>query len=327
MTRGEFVAALQKIFPSRTWPKPLHLLQGLQKLVSASDVSVVAREIGTSPNLLRSLSSSGDPIRDILGIGLRDIDADRRRRAAQILGQLLLGRCAERAFEGIYKAEMGSHEFQLRDLRESRTDTDYRLYNGKGRPVYRINIKFHGARFRRAPELIGLNPGDCFALATYKIYSALQKQQEEQLPYFFAIVGVPELSGEGVGEEVPSSFVDTVALIHQAPKAKSKRDVEDAVIECIVEERLPVFERTFARIRDSEWYILSARRADSLLRRLLFDRVYALRIRGFAQAFKGAELDMHFSLSGDLTPLRRFLAVLREEGAHKITTLLERGDF
>lgn len=51
------------------------------------------------------------------------------------------------------------------------------------------------------------------------------------------------------------------------------------------------------------------------------------RIWGFAQQFRGAELDMRFSLSKDLTPLRQILQVLREEGMTKVTTLMERGDF
>ena len=42
---------------------------------------------------------------------------------------------------------------------------------------------------------------------------------------------------------------------------------------------------------------------------------------------RSAELDMHFSLSRDLIPLRRFLSTLRESGSTKVTTLLERGEF
>lgn len=201
------------------------------------------------------------------------------------------------------------------------------MYNGQGRPIYRINIKFHGARFRRAPELVGLDPHDCFALATYKIYSALQKQEQEGLPYFFAIVGVPELSGEGIGRIFPSDLVQAVALIHQAPRATGKRDFEDAVVRHVVERRYPVFEETYNQIIKAEWYMLSARKADKLLRELLFERVYALRVRGFAQQFRAAELDMHFSLSRDLVPLRKFLATLRAEGLTKVTTLMERGEF
>jgi hypothetical protein len=88
-----------------------------------------------------------------------------------------------------------------------------------------------------------------------------------------------------------------------------------------------VFRTNLERIMNAEWYVLSARRADKLLRALLFDRVFALRVRNFARAFGRAELDMHFSLSGDLIPLRQYLATLREEGPQKITTLLERGEY
>ena len=245
----------------------------------------------------------------------------------QVLGALLLGRCAELAFEEIYRAEMHTHELELRDVRESRTDTDYRLYNGKGHPIYRINIKFHGARFRRAPEMVGLEPQDCFALATYKIYSALKKQEDEGLPYLFAIVGVPHLTGEVVGGKIPAEMVDATALIHQAPRATGKRDFEDAVIEHLAGTQHHVFVDTRQQMVNVDWFIVSARKANKLLRELLFDRVYALRIRGFAQQFRGAELDMHFSLSKDLVPLREFLRILREEGMTKVTTLMERGDF
>ena len=53
--------------------------------------------------------------------------------------------------------------------------------------------------------------------------------------------------------------------------------------------------------------MLSARRADHLLRENLFDRVYAVRVPGFARLFGKAELDMHFSLKEDLRDLHGFL--------------------
>ena len=244
-----------------------------------------------------------------------------------MLGGLLLGRCAELAFERIYKTEMESDEFELRDLREGRTDTDYRLYNGRGRPIYRINIKFHGAQFRQAREWVGLEPRDCFALATYKINGALIKQHEEGLPYFFSIVGVPHLTGAAVGEQLSSPLVETVALVHQSQRATRKRDFEDAAITYMVESGDEVYQQTLARIVNADWYVLSARRADRLLRVKLFERVFALKVRNFTRAFRGAELDMHYSLSEDLIPLREFLGTLKTGGSQRITTLMERGDY
>lgn len=147
------------------------------------------------------------------------------------------------------------------------------------------------------------------------------------LPYFFAVVGVRELNAEAVGRQIPTRFVDAVAAMHQAPRATGKRNFEDAVVSHLVDSKHAVFTSTYGQILQADWYVLSARKADKLLRDLLFDRVFALRLRNFARVFRGAELDMHFSLSEDLTPLREFLRVLREHGTHKITTLLERGEF
>jgi hypothetical protein len=327
VTSEELIALLPELFGETAWPKPLHLLQAVERVAEGEDLGAVARSVGTTANRLRNVLRQADRVAYIMGSRPEELEESQVVRSRRMLGQLLLGRCAERAFEDIYATAMGGHEFRLVDQRESRTDTDYRVYDDRDRPVYRINIKFHGSRFRRAPELVSLDPENCFALATYKIYGALQKQQEERLPYFFAVVGVSHLTGEEVGRQLPQKLVEGSAFIHQAPKAINKRAFEDAVVAHIVAGRLPVSEHTYIRILEAPWYILSARKADKLLRNLLFERVYALRVRGFAQVFRGAELDMHFSLRSDLTPLNEFLRVLREEGATKVATLLERGEF
>ncbi|MDI7276854.1 MAG: hypothetical protein QME94_12830 [Anaerolineae bacterium] len=327
MTSDELLAILAQVFQGQNWPKPLHVLQGVQTCRGGHPVADTARFLGTTEAYLQRALQAPDPVKSVLGVALGEVDAAHRQRAAQMLGQLVLGRCAEAAFERIYESEMGGEEFELRDLRESRTDTDYRLYNGRGRPVYRVNIKFHGSPFRRAAELVGLQPEDCFALATYKIHSALQKQQAERLPYLFAVVGVPNLTGHAVGGAIPGQLVETVALVDQAPRRRHKRALEDAVTRWLVSAEHPAFIDTFAQVSNAEWYVISARRAERLLRELLFDRVFALRVRGFARAFAGAELDMHFSLRQDLIPLRQFLRTLREDGPQRVTTLLERGEY
>lgn len=327
MTNEALFALFESLFPDGRWPKPLHVLQGLRRVERGEPIEQVAQQVGTTARTLIGRGSSPDPIEDTLGIAIGSIDGEKKRRSTQILGQLLLGRCAEIVFEAIFKREMPATELSLRDVREGRTDTDYRLYNSGNRPVYRVNIKFHGSRFRRAPELVNLDPTDCFALATYKIYSALQKQEEERLPYFFAIVGVADLTGESVGNAMPSELLDAAALVDQAPKGPGKRDFEDAVVGFIIDRKLPVYTGTLAKIETADWYILSARRADQLLRSQLFERVFALRIRNFARAFRGAELDMHFSLSYDLCPLQRFLDTVKANGLHAVTTLLERGEY
>ncbi len=172
---------------------------------------------------------------------------------------------------------------------------------------------------------MGLQPQDCFALATYKIKNALDRQDEEHLPYMFAIVGVPHMTGAVVAEGVPDEMATAVAIVAESPRVERARDFEDQVVEHLVNTGTPVFLSTLAAIRQAPWYILSARRAFNLLTGKLFERVFALRIRGFAQQFRSAELDMHFSLKEDLTPLDVFFTTLRDEGQTKVAGLLERG--
>ena len=212
------------------------------------------------------------------------------------------------------------------DLREERNATDYRLLNGGSRPVFRLNIKFFGSTFRRASELVGLDPLDCFPLATYKIHLALQKQVAEHLPYVFVVVGVEGLTTETVANNLDSNLINPLAQLLASPRMSSKRSIEDRVIDMLERQRDPTFVSAFDQISKSRWSVLSARRAEKLLKDKLFERAYALRVRGFAQQFRNAELDMHFSIQKDMTPLAKFLTVIREGGVQRATSMLERGD-
>jgi len=327
VTLDRFFALLTRLYGSDSWPKPLHKFQGLQRVRRGEDIVEAARAVGTTRAGLEDVITSTNPVAAVLGSDFDAIDETHRKKAKQALGQMLLGKCAEEAFEQIYRSGTQWQEFSLRDDRQGRTDTDYFICNGQGRQVYRINIKFHGALFRRALETVGLDPEDCFALATYKINSALAKQEAESLPYFFAIVGVRNLTAEAVGESLPQEVLEAAALMHQAPKHPSVRAFEDAVVDYLVATKHATYADTLQKIQQADWYILSARRADMLLHRLLFKRVFALTVRNFTRVFPGAEVDMHFSLSQDLIPLQRFLKTLRDEGPHSVTTRLERGEF
>jgi hypothetical protein len=291
----------------------------------------VVTSVRSTKRRLEALATAADPLEAIFGCDLTiAAAADAMRRPREILGQLLLGELAERAFLGIYRDTMGTTELILEDDRSSRTETDYRVLNGQQRPVFRINIKFFGTQFRNARELVGLAPEDCFALATYKIYQGLQKQDDERLPYLFVIVGVPGLTGAGVGAVIPEDFVHLISLAHASTRIPGKRALEERVVTNLIEIEQPEpFRAALAgfrrRIAEAEWRVLSARRANQLLREKLFERVYAVRVRAFARNYRNAELDMHFSLNEDLTRLQEFLANLKDRGLHGLAVDLERG--
>jgi hypothetical protein len=321
----ELIQVLSRLYPSTRWPKPFNLLQGSGIYAARRDIKAAARQVGTTSSRLNQFRSSRNRVVELFGTEKPDEQV--RRRVRQILGNLIVGRCGEITFEELYKQHVQTTELELRDLREGRSDTDYRLFNGKNRPVYRVNIKYHGSLFQRAKEMVGLEPEDCFALATYKIAGALQKQSKDELPYIFVIVSVPNLTAESIGASVPSDLQDFLALCAVSDRIPKKRDLEDQTVNMLQKEKHPAFDRTLKRIAEAHWYVLSARKADKLLREMLFERVFALRTPGFARQFGTAELNMHFSLSQDLTLLVKYLETLREAGYPRVTTLLERGDY
>ncbi|PYO03427.1 MAG: hypothetical protein DMD91_01095 [Candidatus Rokuibacteriota bacterium] len=287
---------------------------------------MLATSLRTTPRRLTELAASRDPISSLFKTTLAAAaDEALLAKRRQGLGQLLLAGLAERAFERLYRKTLGAEELHLEDERSGYTDTDYRVLNGSRRPVFRLNIKFHGTLFVNAKAMVGLEPTDCFALATYKVWQGMQKQQGEVLPYVFAIVSVPGLTAESVGAIVPARLVHLAAFAYAA-KSGGKRDVEDAIVRHLIEDEQPkeVAQQIAAfsvRIEGTEWRVISARKADKLLRELLFERVYAIRQRSFAQT----QVNMHFSLSQDLTALVEFLRLWRERGPQGLASMLERG--
>jgi hypothetical protein len=326
LTLQELKSLLLRLYPSNNWPKPFPILREIGQVKdNPASLATIARASGTTKKRAQEILSATDPVAALFGSASPNDKA--AKSARQMLGNLIVGRCAERIFVDHYKKEAATTELELSDVRESRSDTDYRLLNGRGRPVYRINIKFIGSQFRRAQEMVGLEPTDCFALATYKIDAALRKQVADRLPFLFIVVSVPGLSADEVGGKSPAELQEFLGLVTQAHGISKKRDIQDHVVNSMEQGHDPGFYQVLERIEHGSWHVLSARRADKLLREKLFERVYALRVRGFAQQFRGAELDMHFSLSQDLTPLDTYLHKLRESGYPMVTTMLERGEY
>lgn len=326
MNTADLLDFLRSAYPAGRWPKPLHLLQGRLLVEAGQQPAAAAREAGTSAKALKAILGEPEPGFAVLGVTPSDLTAADIKRARSRIAQVLIGRAAEMAFEAIYKEELGADaEFKLQDQREDRNDTDYRVLNGKGRRLYRINIKFFGSTFRRGPEMVGLEPEDCFPLATYKIHGALLKQDEEHLPYMFIVVTVPSLTAASIEPMIADRDAEILGFIHKSENISGKKGIEDRVIDQIVVARSPAFVTLYDKIKEAEWYVISARKADKLLKEMLFKRVFALRIPGFTRQFGRAELDMHFSLKEDLIGLRDFLDKLRDEGLTKMASYLERG--
>jgi hypothetical protein len=232
VTLDELQRVLGRIYGPNDRPKPFHLLPAVVAARGGQSLTEAAKAAGTKVKNLQRLVDSPDIVRGLLG----DVPVDSTDKALKLratIGQLIIGNLAERVFEDMYRTTVGSTELRLEDDRFSGGDTDYLVRNGQDRQVFRLNIKFHGSQFRKARELVGLEPEDRFALATYKIYSALQKQEKEHLPYIFVVVGVPNLTGSVVGEAVPEDLVEFATRARHAPRVEGKRKIENAIVEAI----------------------------------------------------------------------------------------------
>jgi len=182
----DLLAVVMTVYGGTPLPRALGLLKATGDLRHGTDARVLATSLRTTPRRLTELAASRDPISSLFKTTLAAAaDEALLAKRRQGLGQLLLAGLAERAFERLYRKTLGAEELHLEDERSGYTDTDYRVLNGSRRPVFRLNIKFHGTLFVNAKAMVGLEPTDCFALATYKVWQGMQKQQGEVLPLRF----------------------------------------------------------------------------------------------------------------------------------------------
>jgi hypothetical protein len=325
----ELLQTLKLVFPDGIPPSPLHILFAAEKVRRGAEIKAVAAEFRTTVRRIQPLVDNPDDLLKLLKEPLPEFDEDLAVRPRRNIGQLILGGIAEHAFEEIYKTNMGTNELVLQDERADGSDTDYVVINGSKRAIFRVNIKFFGSQFQKAFETVGLQPDDCFALATYKINAALLKQKAQKLQYLFLIVGVPDLKGAVVGQDIPEDLVHLAIITSESEQVRGKRLIEDAIVTClrdrpVTPEYAGRLAQYYDRIMKAPWFVISAGKALRLLRDKLFDRCFALSMRGFAKNWKNAEVDMHFSLKQDLLPLSDFFTALKQFGLVGTVTRIER---
>lgn len=321
---SRFLSAIESIAPelskSPQFPRKLaeyRQAHAVQRVLAGEDLKLVAPESGKSMVALRRL------VEAVQRDGLAAIIPKMAERAAKIserrngIAQILLGRLAERRFELLIPSIGAGRDISIEPRLEDRSTTDYLIKNGGGRGVCRLNIKFHGTVFRDAMENVGLEPEDCFALATYKIYSALQRQREDGFPYVFLVLSNPSLRAASVAGHVPLEFAWLLTMLD------GKRFVEEAIADYLCRPEFQnQFEGLLTRMAEGEFRAISAAKADDLLHKLLFDRVFAIRVPRFVQV---TQVNMHFSLSQDLAPFSRFMELL-DLPLHVLTVRLYEGE-
>lgn len=325
-TLDRLLGVLRVVYGDADPPGRLRLVRAVHQVESGLDAAEVAKSFrSTRAHLSKLARACRRNASALFGTRPRPLTEELIERTRRTIGQLLLGRLAERAFLDMYQLAVRTPALLIADERARGTDTDFRFLDQEQRPVARLNIKLHGAVFRNARDLVGLDPEDCFPLATYKIHSGLQKQSAEHVPFVFAVVVVPGLTAQVAGAEIPEDFILLVGSVQQ-----NVRSVEDAVVTAVIDRGAELsigsrIDALYGKIRGAGWYVISARRADALLRDNLFERVYALRVRGFSSRYRNAEVDMHISTRQEMTTLESFLSTLHDGGVQALASQLERG--
>lgn len=116
-------------------------------------------------------------------------------------------------------------------------------------------------------------------------------------------MSVPDLSAAEVSRLVPDNYVWALALLN------GKMAVDEAIVSRLLgPDHLRRFRPIFEKMPAGQFRVISGAKASKLLHDELFERVHALSLKGFTRKFRNAEVDMHFSLSQELTPVRTFLA-------------------
>jgi hypothetical protein len=316
-----FLEVLEEIAPHLPPKHPLQCLEAARGRAKKTTADAVPASTFSEKAIQRARSKMATgALTKVVGISKKPAPDVHRVRFR--LAQLLLGALTEERFSR-EKEALTAGRLTVEDHRLGRTDTDYRVLDGGGRPIFRINIKFHGTAFAKAQEYVGLAPDDCFALATYKINQALVRQRAEALPYVFLVLSCLGLTSESVSDIVPGRFGWFLSVATNFPK----RDIEEAMVASLLTPRnASLLSDIRKSIAESEFRVLSAARAEHLLKNKLFERVFALRQRAFTKTFRNAELDMHFSLRQEMVPVRDFLATVASESPQRLTVLLDRGE-
>ena len=317
-----FLAVLSEIAPYLPPAHGLVRVDGARRVSLGEDLQAVSTATGVAPDLIRRTARALETgqlsaITGKVPAGPDEIAAQRFRVA-----QLLLGALTEERFER-EKQELTAGRLMVEDHRLGRTDTDYRVLNGGGKPIFRINIKFHGSAFQQARVHVGLDSDDCFALATYKIHQALARQRDESLPYVFLVLSALGVTARSVSDLISEEYAWFVCV----SKKFRKRDIEEAVVARLLTGAFTdVLAEIRRKIAAAEFRVISASRAEKLMKDKLFERVFALRQRAFTSAFRNAEIDMHFSLTREMVPVREFLATVASESPQRLAVLLYQGE-
>ena len=100
MSPPDLIGFLKSAYPNGAWPRPFHVLEGLQRIAAGESPKDAAKAVGTSLHFLEKAQKSARPEFDILGLQPSDLTDGDLKKAGAILGQLLIGRSGSSPADG-----------------------------------------------------------------------------------------------------------------------------------------------------------------------------------------------------------------------------------
>lgn len=232
---------------------------------------------------------------------------------------LFLGRLGEESFLKDAEQTLPIAEgFRIERVAEDRRygATDIEIQRGEV-TLLRANVKVHATQFKKAKSFVGLDPEDCFALALYKILNGIKLERSTEIPFVF-IVYVNWNVGETLQRDLYNKLRNTP--MHEEintlfSRRRRNRTEEDQLIDRVITylKSINVWDEYVQLIRASNKRVISAEKGLNLVIEHLDSRIPTLKSSYLARRILtgGGEVDMHFSISEEMTDMWLFLQAIR----------------
>lgn len=180
-----------------------------------------------------------------------------------------------------------------------------------------INVKTATTLFRKAEDLVGLEPEDCLPIPAYKAHGALEK-----LPDLIYVISpdwelldiLPDLL-----EDLLSAEERRVWAALNEYAGSGIRDAEDRFVFRTVETH---WDRIRATVADNPFHAISAKKAIQILREKP-KRTPGIGMRAWGTG-ASAEVNVHISISEDTVPWERVSDRIRRDGVRQLLADLRR---
>ena len=321
----ELWAQLRAVYGDEAIWRPMARLNAVVLSLDGKSPKEIADAVKKSVSEVRSwLRDYGE--RGIQGLFPLDEDRILTKRSLQLFSNLLVARLAEDLFGSLLGDELPKIGLKAVDRRAQYSETDFGIVESEsGRDVMLVNVKVHSSLFEQAQQFVGLGPTDTFPLALYKILMGFKQQKQLGIPFLF-LVSVKWGIVDEVIKLVDQEDEKIIHLIFRT-RTPGKRRAEDKLVDSLIAKmhQTSRWSKLLAVLeKDGDHRVISAEKALSVFMDKFETRCPGLSLRAFSSKFAGrrglpAEINMHFSISREMTSIAEFLAALRQHGPQGIS--------